>query len=164
MTAFEAGAFIGAIGGTVAGAVLCHSHGMLAEVGGAVGGGVIGLFVGYFATFPTFLLFALLYAIARIYWELLTGRRKLPGLSSTTQSQRRRMILLITAILIISAAIWIGLYFTGSAALRARVPRFAALSLGLSFTGLFILLAMYRRHPARNVTDKNEPPGFNPPA
>jgi hypothetical protein len=149
MTPLEAGAILGVIGGAVAGAVLCRSHGMLAEVGGVIGGGVVGLFTGALLVFPIFMACALvgiLAKISKIYWEVLTGRRKLP---STTKAQRRRVLGLIAAIFVVSEILLAGIYLTGSDKQRSRVPVAAGWAFGISLIGLLILVVHYRRHPAQ---------------
>jgi hypothetical protein len=156
MTPLEAGAIFGIIGGTVAGAVLCKSHGMLAEVGGAIGGGIVGLFVGALLVFPISMACALAWILAKIYWEVLTGRRKLPSVSSSTKSHRQRVLMLIAMILIVFSCVMGGIYFAGSDVQRSRVLALAMPAFGLSFIGLFILVATYRRYPARKEDGKNE--------
>ena len=146
MTPLEAGAILGVINGVVAGAVLCRSYGMLAEVGGVIGGGVVGLFTGALLVFPIFMACALVGILAKIYWEVLTGRRKLP---STTKAQRRRVLGLIAAIFIVSEILLAGIYLTGSDAQRSRVPVAAEWAFGISLIGLLILVVHYRRHPAQ---------------
>jgi hypothetical protein len=147
MTPFEAGAILGVIGGAVAGAVLCRSHGMLAEVGGAVGGGIVGLFAGTLLVFPICMAYALARILAKIYWEVLSGRRKLPSMSSGTKAHRWRVLVLIVTIIIASEILLAGIYFTGSDVQRSRVPKAAGWAFGIGLSGLLILMALYRRHP-----------------
>jgi hypothetical protein len=149
MPPLEAGAVLGFIGGAVAGAVLCKSHGVLAEVGGVVGGGIVGLFAGALLVFPIAMACGLAWILARIYWEVLTGRRKLPDISSTTKPQRRRVIGIIMGVFVVSAIIFAAIYFKGSDAQRSRVFGAAGWAYGLSLIGLLILLVRYRRHPPR---------------
>jgi len=156
MTSFEAGAILGVIGGAVAGALFCKSHGMLAEVGGAVGGGVVGLFAGAFLVFPISFVCALAGILAKIYWEVLTGRRKLPSVRNSTKPHRQRVLLLIAVILVVFSCIMGGIYFTGSDVQRSRVLTLAMPAFGLSFIGLLILVATYRRYPAQKRDGKNE--------
>jgi hypothetical protein len=153
MPPFEAGAILGVIGGAVAGAVLCRSHGMLAEVGGAIGGGGVGLFAGALLVFPISMACALVWILAKIYWEVLTGRRKLP---STTKAQRRRVLVLIAVIFVVSEILLAGIYFTGSDTQRSRVPVAAGWAFGISLIGLLILVVHYRRHPAQKESGKDE--------
>jgi len=147
MTPFEAGGILGVIGGAVVGAVLCRSHGTLAEVGGAVGGGVAGLFTGVLLVFPISIAWGLARILARIYWEVLTGRRKLPSMRSQTKAHRRRVLGLIAGIFAVSAMVWAGIYFMGSDEQRSRVPRAAGWAFGISLIGLLALVVQYRRHP-----------------
>jgi MFS family permease len=147
MTPFEAGAILGVIGGAVAGAVLCKSHGMLAEIGGAIGGGVVGLFAGALLVFPISFAYGLAMILARIYWEVLTGRRKLPSMSSQTKVHRRMMFKLMAVIFMVTAALWTGLYFAEPDAIRSRLLWAVAPLLGTFFIGLLILIVAYRRYP-----------------
>jgi hypothetical protein len=156
MTPFEAGAILGVIGGAVAGAVLCRSHGMLAEVGGAIGGGVVGLFAGALLVFPISLAYGLARILAKIYWEVLTGRRKLPSMSSQTKAHRRRVLGFIVAVIIASEILLAVIYFTGSDAQRSRVVGAAEWAFGIGLIGLLILVVLYRRNPARKEGGKDE--------
>lgn len=156
MTPFEAGAILGVIGGAVSGAMLCRSHGILAEVGGAIGGGIVGLFAGALLVFPISMACVLVGILAKIYWEVLTGRRKLPSVRNSTKSHRQRVLLLIAVILIVFSCIMGGIYFTDSDAQRSRVLALAVPAFGLSFIGLLILVATYRRYPAQKRDGKNE--------
>jgi hypothetical protein len=150
MTSFEAGAILGVIGGAVAGAVLCKSLGLLAEVGGAIGGGVVGLFAGALLVFPI----SFAYGLARIYWEVLTGRRKLPSMSSQTKAHRRMMFKLMAVIFMVTAVLWTGLYFVEPDAVRSRLLGAVVPLLGTFFMGLLLLIVAYRRHPPRKDSEE----------
>ena len=157
MTPVEAvAAILGVIGGAVAGAVFCRSHGMLAEVGGAIGGGVVGLFAGALLVFPIYMAYALARILAKIYWEVLTGRCKLPSMSSTTKAQRRRLLGFIAVIFVVSEILLAGIYFFGSEAQRSRVVGVAVLIFGTCVVGLLSLVVQYRRHPAQKESGKDE--------
>ena len=71
MTAFEVGGFFGLAAGAVAGAIVCHSHGVLAIIGGVVGRGIVGLIAG--------VLFGALMVVLCGLWYLITGRLKPDG-------------------------------------------------------------------------------------
>jgi heme/copper-type cytochrome/quinol oxidase subunit 3 len=157
MNIFEAiGLFLGIIVGAVAGSILCHSYGVLAEIVGAVGGGFVGMIVGTLFGYVSFIIYAFIRSVAKIYWELFIGRRKLPSLSSTTKLQRRRLLVFVTMILVVSAVIFAGIYFLGSDEQRSRMPLCAGLVFGTGFIGVLILLAMYHRYPARKEDDEDD--------
>jgi hypothetical protein len=156
MTTFEAFGFAGFIGGAIVGAVLCKPYGMLAEAGGALGGSMAGLLAGTLLGISSVVIYAFARATAQIYWELLTGQRRLPSTSSTTVAHRRRVLGFIAVILVASAVFWTGLYFATSEEQRLHILWFAALMFGLSAIGLFILMAAYRHYPARKEDTKNE--------
>jgi hypothetical protein len=61
-----------AIAGTVLGAELYGSHGILAAAGGAVLGGVAGLFVGLNAV-------CLIEVVAVVIWQVIFGHRRHPA-------------------------------------------------------------------------------------
>jgi hypothetical protein len=75
MNVFEVGVIFGVIGGAVVGAVVCKSHGTLAEVGGAVGGGIVGIFAGILYGY----LICAICGIAMGLWQTITGRHKKPN-------------------------------------------------------------------------------------
>jgi Na+/proline symporter len=129
---------------------------MLAEVGGAIGGGVVGLFAGALLVFPISMACALIGILAKIYWEVLTGRRKLPSMSSQTKAHRRMMFKLMAVIFMVTAALWASLYFAGPDAVRSRLLLAVAPLLGTFFIGLLILIVAYRRHPAQEESNKDE--------
>lgn len=141
MTTLEAGEFIGIISGGLAGALLCKPYGLLAETGGAIAGGIAGLFVGIGLAFVPIL--------GKVYWEVLTGRRKLPSDDSTSVAHRRGMYKLIAAPFIVSVPLLVSLYFTGSDAVRARVLASILPLFGTTLIGLLFLMMTYRRHPPR---------------
>ncbi len=156
VTAFEMDAIVGisrgfGIGcGVVAGVVLCKAHGVLAVVGGAVGGVIVGFFVGTVFGYASTFVGALAGILAKIYWEVLTGRRKLPDISSTTKAHRRLMFRLLAIIFVVTTILWAGIYFAGTNAQRSRVLGLAGWAFGTISIGLVILIVRYRRCPARN--------------
>jgi hypothetical protein len=145
MTTLEAGAFIGIAGGTIAGAILCNSHGVPAEIAGAIAGGTIGFFAGIALVF----LRAVAGLLAKNFWEILTGRRKLPPISETPESHRRRLLGFIIIICVLAELILAGIYFDGTPAQHSRAPFAAALIFAASVIALLLLTAFYRRHPAQ---------------
>jgi hypothetical protein len=141
LTARDTAKFLSFCGGAFAGAMLFGSHGWLAAVAGAAGMGLGVLFCFVFGR-----------VLGLIYWEVLTGRRKLPKTRDGTPAQRKRTVKFLAAIFIVSSAIWAGLYFRAADAERARVVRLAELCFGACLVLVIALLTVWRWHPARGKT------------
>jgi len=156
MKIFEAGGFLGIIGGAVVGAILCRSHGTLAEVAGAVGGGIGGMVIGTLFGYVSCIVYAFARALAKIYWEVLTGRRKLPSISSTPVTHRRRLLAFIAIICIVAELLLATIYFVGSEAERSRVPIAAVCVFGVCLVGLLILVVRYHLHPFQKESGRHE--------
>jgi len=131
--------------------MLCHSHGIWAEVGGVIGGGFVGLLAGILYGYGV----CVIGAIAVVFWQLIVGRLKLPHTSSSTNLHRRMVFKLIAGIFIVFAAIWAGIYFAGSDAQRSSVLYFTPLVFGTFLIGILILKALYRRYPPEQESDKH---------
>ena len=142
-------AILGLGGGAAAGAMLCRSHGRLAEVAGAVGAGIIGFVFGPGIALAAVIFWVFARILAKIYWEVLTGRRKLPRVRDGTTAHRKRMLKVLATIFIVSGVIWIGLYFRASVAERPRVLRLAGVCFGACLVLVMTLLAVWWRIPAR---------------
>jgi hypothetical protein len=159
MNVFQAvGLFLGIVAGAVVGAMLCSGRGTLACVGGATGGSFVGLIAGTLLVtllwYPCCLAYAFLRAVAQIYWELLTGRRKLP--SSSTRSERRQLLIFIVLVFAVAMTVLAGVYLFGSDAQRARLLWAAVAIFTTCAVGLLILNVHHRRHPARGATGQEE--------
>jgi len=152
MTTLEAGAFVGVFGGAVAGAMLCRTHGVLAETGGAICGGIVGLFAGIGLGFVQ----PVVKILARVYWEVLTGRRKLPSISSTPETQRRRLLGFVAMLCVVAELLLAVIYFAGTDAQQSRVLMAAVCVFGVCLIGWLILARQYRRHPVQKDGSKDE--------
>jgi hypothetical protein len=159
MNAFQAwGLVVGLIIGAVEGGTLCRVYGTLACVGGAVAGGFGGMIAGM--VIATILVrvcivpYAFARVVARIYWELLTGRRKLPDRS--TQAERRQLYIAIVIVFAAALAAMAATYLFGSDAQRSRVPPATLAALVTCVTGFLILRAHHRRHRTRSVNGGKE--------
>ncbi len=97
---------------------------------------------------------ALLRAIGKIYWDVLTGRRKLP--SSSTASERRYVFIFVGFALAVAVIIMVGVYFLGTDAQRSRLLMTALAILATCLVGVLILRAHHRRHPPGKVEDEEE--------
>jgi len=152
----EAGAILGTIGGAGTGTVLCKSHGILAAIGGAIGGGIVGLFAGALLVLSIWFACAFAWMLAKLYWEVLTGRRKLSNITKTPETHRRRLLGFIAVVCIVDEMILAGVYFAGTDAQRLLVPAAAVCVLGVGLIGLIILAVRYHRHPFQKDSAKDE--------
>ncbi len=141
------------IAGAVFGAMLASRRGTLAYVGAGLAGGLAGMLVGALLGQLAGIAYAFLRAAAKIYWELLTGRRKLP--TDSTSSERHWVFVIIGSAFAIAVIIMAGVYFFGSEAQRARLFGCAAAITATCLLGVLILKAHHRRHPARK-SDLNQ--------
>jgi hypothetical protein len=140
---------LGFLVGVVAGAMLFRSHGWLAEAAAAGGAGAVGFIVAPTIVVGVLLFLAFAKVLGRIYWEVLTGRRKLPRTRDGTTAHRKRMLKLLGAIFIVAGAIWVGLYFRAPEFQRPRVLRLAGVCFGACLVLVMTLLAVWWRIPAR---------------
>lgn len=148
------GALLGIILGAIGGAMLASGRGAWAYAGGTVGGGLVGMLVGALLGEACWLAGAFLRAVGKIYWEVLTGRRKLP--SNSTASERRYVFIFIGFALAVAVIIMIGVYFLGTDAQRSRLLTSGVGILATCVVGVLILRAHHRRHPPEKVDDEEE--------
>ena len=144
------GSFLGLAGGAIFGALLFSGQGTFGYGGGAVGGGFAGMRLGVFVGHFCHVVYAFARAIAIVYWEVLTGRRKLP--STSTASERRHLTLFIGIVFAVSLAILGSYYLFGSVDQRTRTVWCAG---GICLTyaiGHALLSAHYRHTPPADVT------------
>lgn len=159
MNRFQAcGAALGLIIGAVLGALLCRTYGTLAHIGGAVTGGCAGMIVG--ALFVTILIpaslipYAFVRAVATVYWELLTGRRKLP--TSSTHAERRGLFVAIAMVFAAALAALAMMYLFGADTQRSNLLPAALGAFITCLLGVLVLKAHHRRHPARSNDEGEE--------
>jgi ABC-type amino acid transport system permease subunit len=146
------GLFLGIIAGAVLGAVLGSGHGTIAYVAAAVGGGFVGVIVGTLFGHLCCIGYSFARATARVYWEVLTGRRKLPVTS--TKSERRHLLTFIGFVFLVSMAVLGGIYLFGSEAQRSRLLWVAVAICGTCIIGLVLLSAHHRHMPPREAHEK----------
>ena len=155
MNIFQAaGLFLGIIGGAVAGAMLGSGHGTLGYVGGAVGGGFVGMIVGALAGHLFSIGYAFARAVAKIYWEVLTGRRKLP--TTSTKSQRRHLFIFVGFVFVGSMVVLESIYLFGSEIQRSHLLWGAVAICGTCIVGVVLLGAHHRHMPPAKADDKDE--------
>jgi len=146
--------FLGIIGGAIVGATLCSAYGTFASIGGAVGGGFVGMIVGTLFGYVSLIAYAFARAVAKVYWEVLTGRLKFP--SSSTKAERRYLFVFLSFVFVVSMIISVYLDYFGSKAQRSRSFGCAVAMVGTYVVGLLILHVHYRRHTAQKDHGKDE--------
>lgn len=138
--------------------MLCSPYGTIAYVAGAALGGLGGMILG--TVFATILVrlcivpYAFTRAVAKIYWELLSGRRKLPD--SSTHAERRQLYAATIVVFAVAMMVLAGASLFGSEAQRSRAPATAVIASTTCVAGLFILKVHHRRHRPRGLKSSEE--------
>jgi len=152
------GFFLGIVGGTVAGAMLGSGHGTLGYIAGAVCGGFVGMVVGTLSGtllwYPCCIAYAFTRAAGKIYWQVLTGRRKLP--TTSTKSERRHLFIFIGLVFVGSMMALGSVYLFGSETQRFRLLWIAVAICGTCIIGVALLATHHRRTVLRKAQDKDQ--------